>query len=44
MINSWQQDLVANTKRNKAPTKIPDDALIEDIKIIPMIIATKLFP
>ena len=31
-IHSWQQNLVPKTKRNKAPTKIPDDALIEDVK------------
>ncbi|MEC5211360.1 transposase [Psychrobacter sp. PL15] len=31
-IHSWQQNLAPKTKRNKAPTKIPDDALIEDVK------------
>ena len=34
-IYSWQQNLVPKTKRNKAPTKIPDDALIEDVKKYP---------
>ena len=34
-IHSWQQNLVAKIKRNKAPTKIPNDALIEDIKRFP---------
>tara|TARA_R110002020_G_scaffold232883_3_gene444527 strand:- start:13958 stop:14302 length:345 start_codon:yes stop_codon:yes gene_type:complete len=34
-INSWQQNLVPKTKRNKASTKIPDDALIEDVKRYP---------
>ena len=34
-IHSWQQNLVPKTKRNKAPTKIPDDALIEDVKKYP---------
>ena len=34
-IHSWQQNLVPKTKRNKAPTKIPDDALIEDVKRYP---------
>ena len=33
--HSWQQNLVPKTKRNKAPTKIPDDALIEDVKRYP---------
>ena len=32
IIHSWQQSLVAKTKRNKAPIKTPDDALIEDVK------------
>ncbi|MGP4119404.1 IS630 transposase-related protein [Psychrobacter aquimaris] len=32
IIYSWQQSLVAKTKRNKAPIKTPDDALIEDVK------------
>ena len=34
-IHSWQQNLVPKTTRNKAPTKIPDDALIEDVKRYP---------
>ena len=34
-IHSWQQNLVPKTERNKAPTKIPDDALIEDVKRYP---------
>lgn len=34
-IHSWQQNLLPKTTRNKAPTKIPDDALIEDVKIYP---------
>ncbi|WP_227671102.1 IS630 transposase-related protein [Psychrobacter pulmonis] len=35
IIHSWQQNLVPKIKRNKAPTKIPDDALIEDVKRYP---------
>ncbi len=31
-IHSWQQNVVPKTTRNKEPTKIPDDALIEDVK------------
>ena len=34
-IHSWQQNLVPKTTGNKAPTKIPDDALIEDVKRYP---------
>ncbi|WP_256932994.1 transposase [Psychrobacter sp. BF1] len=34
-IHSWQQKLVPKTTRNKAPTKIPDDTLIEDVKKYP---------
>ena len=34
-IHSWQQNVVPKTTRNKAPTKIPDDALIEDVKRYP---------
>lgn len=34
-IHSWQQNLTPKTTRNKAPTKIPDDALIEDVKTYP---------
>ena len=30
-IHSWQQDLVPKTTRNKAPTRIPNEALIKDI-------------
>ena len=31
-IHSWQQNLAPKTTRNKKPTKIPDDALIENVK------------
>ena len=34
-IHSWQQKLAPKTTRNKAPTKIPDDALIEDVRRFP---------
>ena len=34
-IHSWQQNLAHKIKRNKAPTKIPDDVLIEDVKRYP---------
>ncbi|WP_417466300.1 IS630 transposase-related protein [Kordiimonas sp.] len=34
-IHSWQQNFVLKTKRNTAATKIPDNKLIEDIKIYP---------
>ena len=34
-IHSWQQNLVPKIKRNKVPTKIPNDALIEDVKTYP---------
>ena len=34
-IHSWQQNLVPKITRNKAPTKIPDDALIEDVRRYP---------
>ena len=34
-IHSWQKKLAPKTTRNKAPTKIPDDALIEDVKRYP---------
>ncbi|MGP5012180.1 IS630 transposase-related protein [Psychrobacter glacincola] len=34
-IHSWQKNLAPKTTRNKAPTKIPDDALIEDVKRYP---------
>ena len=31
-IHSWQQKLVPKKTRNKAPTKIPDDVLLNDVK------------
>ena len=34
-IHSWQQNLASKTTRNKVPTKIPDDALIEDVRRYP---------
>ena len=34
-IHNWQQNLAPKTTRNKAPTKIPDDALIEDVRRYP---------
>ena len=34
-IHSWQQNLVPKATRNKVPTKILDDALIEDVKTFP---------
>ena len=34
-IHSWQQNLTPKTTRNKAPTKIPDDALLQDVKAYP---------
>ncbi|OXL27532.1 IS630 transposase-related protein [Psychrobacter sp. DAB_AL32B] len=34
-IHSWQQKLASKATRNKAPTKIPDDALFEDVKRYP---------
>ncbi len=34
-IHSWQKKLAPKTTRNKAPTKIPDDALVEDVKRYP---------
>ena len=34
-IHIWQQNLVPKTIRNKAPTKIPDNVLIEDVKRYP---------
>ncbi|MGP5315202.1 autotransporter domain-containing protein [Psychrobacter faecalis] len=33
-IHSWQQNLAPKTTRNKAPTKIPDDALIDDVNAL----------
>lgn len=37
-IHSWQQSLFPKITRNKAPTKILDNALIEYVKDIPIII------
>ena len=34
-IHSWQQNLSPKITRNKAPTKIPDDALIGDVRRFP---------
>ncbi|MDN5809401.1 IS630 transposase-related protein [Psychrobacter sp. FME5] len=34
-IHSWQQSLVAKTTRNKAPTKISNEALLKDVKQYP---------
>ncbi|MEJ6069435.1 IS630 transposase-related protein [Psychrobacter sp. 16-Bac2893] len=34
-IHSWQQDLVPKTTRNKAPTKIPNEALLKDVAQYP---------
>lgn len=34
-IHSWKLNLIPKTKRNKAPTKIPDGALIEDVRRFP---------
>ena len=34
-IHSLQQKLAPKTKRNKPATKIPDEVLIEDVKIYP---------
>ena len=34
-IHSWQKKLAPKTTRNKAPTKIPDDALLQDVKAYP---------
>ena len=31
-IHSWRQTLEPKTGRSKAPTKIPDDALLNDVK------------
>ena len=31
-IHSWQQSLVPKTTRNKAPTKISNEALLKDVK------------
>ena len=40
-IHSWQQNVIPKTTRNKAPTKIPDDALIEDVKNTLIVITMK---
>ncbi len=37
-IHSWQQNLVPKIIRNKAPTKIPDEVVIEYAKYITTII------
>ena len=34
-IYSWQQNLAPKTTRNKAPTRIPDEVLIEDVRRFP---------
>ena len=34
-IHSWEQNLAPKTTRNKSPIKIPDDALIDDVKRFP---------
>ncbi|WP_227680030.1 IS630 transposase-related protein, partial [Psychrobacter frigidicola] len=34
-IHSWRQTLEPKTGRDKAPTKIPDDALLNDVKEYP---------
>ena len=34
-IHSWQQSLVPKTTRNKAPTKISNEALLKDVKQYP---------
>ena len=34
-IHSWTQMLEPKTTRNKAPTKIPDDVLLNDVKQYP---------
>ncbi|MFZ2843304.1 IS630 transposase-related protein [Psychrobacter sp.] len=31
-MHSWQQDLVPKTTRKKAPTKIPNEALLKDVE------------
>ena len=31
-IHSWQQNLVPRTTRNKAPTKISNEALVKDVE------------
>ena len=34
-IHSWQQGLVPKKTRNKAPTKIPNEALLKDVEQYP---------
>ena len=34
-IHSWKQNLKPKMGRNKAPVKIPDDALLNDVKAYP---------
>ena len=34
-IHSWQQDLVPKITRNKATTKIPNEALLKDVEQYP---------
>ena len=34
-IHSWKQNLEPKTNRDKAPTKIPDDALLKDVEQYP---------
>ncbi len=34
-IHSWRQSLEPKKGRDKAPTKIPDDALLQDVKAYP---------
>ncbi|WP_201530075.1 IS630 transposase-related protein, partial [Psychrobacter frigidicola] len=34
-IHSWQQELFPKTTRNKAPTKIPNEALLKDVEQYP---------
>ena len=34
-IHSWQQELVPKITRNKAPTKIPNEALLKDVEQYP---------
>ena len=34
-IHSWRQNLEPKKGRDKAPTKIPDDVLLQDVKVYP---------
>ena len=34
-IYSWQQDLEPKTTRHKAPTKMPNEALLKDVEQYP---------